>query len=226
MRASACSVTHHMRVLNRSVRSDTHWLNQVVSEASPETLAFFGSFAARCLEGRTLLLGNQLSVPLLGHSVRCRISGVAGVTDLAGENDVLPLYTVSSRTTVTLEPADSVTVTRAAGSAPQSTIGLTPSKSQNASENDSKVASVPAALNQARFAALGGVDDAIAALRRLIILPLRRPELFAAAGLQPPRGVLLHGPPGTGKTHLARAVAVRCRACAASGFATADPTNT
>ena len=203
-------------MLNHSARSDTQWLNQVVAEASPETLAFVGSFAARCLEGRTLLLGNQLSVPLLGRSVRCRISGVVGVTDAAEESNALSLYTVSSRTTVTLEPTAVVAAARSAGSEPQSTSGSTPLKSQVAGEPESKVASVPAALNQARFAALGGVEDAIAALRRLIILPLRRPELFAAAGLRPPRGVLLHGPPGTGKTHLARAVAVRLRSCAAA----------
>ena len=54
---------------------------------------------------------------------------------------------------------------------------------------------------------LGGLDDAIAHLREMTQLPLRRPDIFTRLGIDPPRGILLHGPPGTGKTLLARAVA-------------------
>jgi len=54
---------------------------------------------------------------------------------------------------------------------------------------------------------LGGMRDAIDALREMVELPLRHPELFQRLGVDPPKGVLLHGPPGTGKTLLARAVA-------------------
>ncbi|KAI9512111.1 AAA family ATPase [Russula earlei] len=56
------------------------------------------------------------------------------------------------------------------------------------------------------YATVGGLDEQIAHIRDLIEIPLRRPELFRHFRLKPPRGLLLHGPPGTGKTHLARAI--------------------
>ncbi|XP_054340956.1 ATPase family gene 2 protein homolog A isoform X3 [Pongo pygmaeus] len=54
---------------------------------------------------------------------------------------------------------------------------------------------------------IGGLSSQLKAIREIIELPLKQPELFQSYGIPAPRGVLLYGPPGTGKTMIARAVA-------------------
>ncbi len=58
-----------------------------------------------------------------------------------------------------------------------------------------------------RWSDIGGLQKAKEKLRELVELPLIRPDLYTKAGVKPSKGVLLHGPPGTGKTMLAKAVA-------------------
>jgi proteasome regulatory subunit len=58
-----------------------------------------------------------------------------------------------------------------------------------------------------KYSDIGGLEPQIQELKETVELPLLKPELFEKIGIDPPKGVLLHGAPGTGKTLLAKAVA-------------------
>ena len=79
------------------------------------------------------------------------------------------------------------------------------------STTEVKVSDKPAAnkgdVPKVSYDDIGGLGDAVRKIREMVELPLRHPELFKRLGVEAPKGVLLHGPPGTGKTMLAKAVA-------------------
>lgn len=56
------------------------------------------------------------------------------------------------------------------------------------------------------YSDLGGIDKEIGLIREMVELPLKHPILFSNLGIKPPRGVLLHGPPGCGKSSIGRAI--------------------
>ncbi|KAJ1386055.1 P-loop containing nucleoside triphosphate hydrolase [Sesbania bispinosa] len=66
---------------------------------------------------------------------------------------------------------------------------------------------IPANEIGVTFSDIGALDDTKESLQELVMLPLRRPDLFKGGLLKPCRGILLFGPPGTGKTMLAKAIA-------------------
>ena len=58
-----------------------------------------------------------------------------------------------------------------------------------------------------KYSDLGGLDNVIKELREMIEWPLKHSKIFQFLGVKPPKGILISGPPGTGKTQLAMAIA-------------------
>ena len=113
---------------------------------------------------------------------------------------------------IPLVEGDSVFVTILGSAIPFSVIRVRPREVVKVTPATSlKVLSEPApekrGIPRVTYEDIGGLHDEIKRIREMVELPLRHPELFQRLGMEPPKGVLLHGPPGCGKTLLAKAVA-------------------
>lgn len=84
--------------------------------------------------------------------------------------------------------------------------GLAPRSGNNSGDRASLLAQYPPPSN-ARLSNLGGLEPQITQLLEIVALPLLHPEIYRFTGIKPPRGVLLHGVPGGGKTRLVTCLA-------------------
>jgi transitional endoplasmic reticulum ATPase len=117
-----------------------------------------------------------------------------GIPVTSGDRVRVDLFGTSAQTFI----VESTTPTGAVLIAPSTTIRVASAKGSQQGTAESGAIT---------YEDIGGLRREIRRIREMVELPLRYPEIFERLGIDPPKGVLLHGPPGCGKTLIARAVA-------------------
>ena len=129
------------------------------------------------------------------------------------ERDVAAAATAQEETTT--DTTAQATTTSTSQQTPKSTKRIkrkkikvsSSSASSTLPDNDTASFTIPVPRPTERYSDLGGISEILQQIRQLIEYPLVRPEVYQHLGVDPPRGVLLRGPPGCGKSHLANAIA-------------------
>ncbi|GBG68646.1 hypothetical protein CBR_g3187 [Chara braunii] len=174
-----------------------------------------GVMIARWLNGRHLLEDNVVVVSVCGKECVFRVQeahSVQGSRLLGGlHRSCIELFKLDHRTEIIISAVGEEAVKGLSLTTAKEHTSVA-NKSGSRADNDAVLKAVAASKlevvpGNAGFRMVGGLSSQIAALREMVELPLKNPEMFGRYGIRPPRGVLLYGPPGTGKTLLAKAIA-------------------
>ena len=153
-----------------------------VAVALPQNLRIRGNVEPMIrdkLSGRPVTTGQTVPVSL----------GFGGITAVSGQQ--IPLRIAETEPTGTVVVTDSTEIRI----------------SERPAEDIATEETIGAEAPSVTYEDIGGLDEELEQVREMIELPMRHPELFQQLGIEPPKGVLLHGAPGTGKTLIAKAVA-------------------
>lgn len=163
----------------------------VMVQADPENLK-------RGLLGRSVVKGDLL---VLGGVQRRKdlFSEMGGLGDMFGEDMLNNMFgnlgggiTQIKFVVVSSNPSQPVIITE------NTEVVLNP-KAVDISDDDN--------IPDITYEDIGGLTEEIKKIREMVEIPIKHPEIFTKLGVEAPKGVLLHGSPGTGKTLLAKAVA-------------------
>lgn len=164
------------------------------------------------LPGRAVAVGARMRMPAVavgGSAVVLHVLEMDGAATV-GVCNIATRVRLASRAEVML----SAPVHRTSNADDENAQGST----QRSTQGDAQKSAQGKARGEThqRPPAVAGLDDALAALRRMLQLPFQRAGGLAQLGLECPRGMLLHGPPGCGKTLLVRAAAAEADAALVS----------
>jgi len=182
---------------------------------------------AKCLplypsdEGKGIIridgLGRNNTGVAIGDTVTVRkIKAVAAEKVVIAPLDSIPpideRYLTESLESVPLVKGDNIMVPYFGGKLTFQVIGVTPTAdavlvTQKTAFHIAAEGETLRGVPQVAYEDVGGLTDEIKKVREMIELPMRHPEIFEKLGVEAPKGVLLYGVPGTGKTLLAKAVA-------------------
>lgn len=161
---------------------------------SPDKLEEENRILKETIDNLNKELGKYKNTPLLVAEVRDVIKGNA-IIKLPNGNE---FFVDVSSECGKIEPGDSVMVEQK---------NLTLIKKVSTSKRFNVESFVIMEKPTITWDDVGGLDDQENEIKEVIELPLKKPELFKKTGIDPPKGILLYGPPGCGKTLLAKAVA-------------------